>query len=305
MRRSLVPLFIVLALTAAACGGDDASPVTTRAPANTDAPATTAAPATTEETATTIGELPPPDPADYTGSARVVNLYLDGDGNTSTVDVWGRRTFTSGPILLVEGIEFGEVSDYFAAPDGYSIDLVAEGTGPDGEEVGSLSNPQAGEQSTTLFLWDGEGDTTASLLFNEKVAPDSLFTVPEAPPAGTGLIILQANQLSRYSEDLSDAAFSVGTPGGDDCVPQSPLGGLEGTVILGGTQPSYHEVPPGTFEFTLHPWPQAPGLDNACRADPVHPPLTTEAGDGARTWVFLYTTDALETIEVLTVPWGE
>ena len=304
MRCSLFSLLLGLVLVAAACGDDRV--ITTAAPAITYPEASTTAPSmtTSVEASITMAELPPPDPDTYVGAARVVNLYVDGDGNTLIVDIWGRRTFTNGPIVLAEGVGFGEASDYFAAPDGYVIHMVETGEGPDADEVGSLFNPAEGEQSTTLLIWDGEGSASASLLFPEVVSPDSIFEVAGPPDAGTGLIILQANQLNPHGDDLSAAAFYVGTPGADDCLPQSPLGGLGDGVILGGTQPSYHEVAPGPFEFTLHPWPSGPGVTESCAEETVYPALQIEVPDGGRAWVFLYTTDGLATVAALTLPWA-
>ena len=96
-------------------------------------------------------ELPPPDPSMFEGANRIVNLWVGPDGETGPIDVWGRRTFTNGPILLAEGVPYAEASDYFQAPTGYSLVVVGAGAGPDGEERAGLFNAADGEQITTIF----------------------------------------------------------------------------------------------------------------------------------------------------------
>jgi len=298
MRRVLIPM-IVLVLTAAACGDDDSTGTTATAPP-TEAPSTTTS--APDTTTTTSGELPPPDPAEYTGAARVVNLYVDGDGATITVDVWGRRTFTNGPILLAEGIGFGEASDYFGAPEGYSIVLVPEGAGPDAEEIGGLFNAVEGEQTTTLWVWDDQNGTSSWLL--TEADPEPANPIPPAPDAGSGLVILNAMQLMPHVEDSFARSFLVGDPETGGCLTQSgAIEPLNDDPIVGGTQNTYHEYPAGSMEFTLHTWP-APSGSEACSDEPLHGPYEVTVPDGGIAWVFLYTDDGFASIQRLEVPWG-
>ena len=51
-----------------------------------------------------VDELPPPDGSAFVGRNRVVNLWVGPGGTTQVVDVWARRTFTNGPVLLAEGL---------------------------------------------------------------------------------------------------------------------------------------------------------------------------------------------------------
>ena len=87
-----------------------------------------------------FAELPPPDPSEYEGANRLVNLWVGPAGETMPIDVWGRRTFTNGPILLAEDVGFGESTDYFSAPPGYSLAVVGAGAGGGG---GASADPGA------------------------------------------------------------------------------------------------------------------------------------------------------------------
>ena len=79
-------------------------------------------------------------------------------GETAPIDVWGRRTFTNGPILLAEDIGFGESSDYVSAPAGYSLVVVGAGAGPDGDERAGMFNAVDGEQITLVFTNSDESE---------------------------------------------------------------------------------------------------------------------------------------------------
>jgi hypothetical protein len=290
MRRPFLLLLTVL-LVGTACGGAD-----------TEVSATTSA-ELSDTTQSVDGELPPPGPEVFTGLARLVNLYVDGAGETIEVDVWAHRSFEYGPVLLAEGIGFAESSEYFATPETMSIIIVAAGAGPDAEEIGSMFSPSAGDQQTTLFIWDGESYGASSLLFREAAA-DPIPEIPEIPEPGEGLIILQANQLyAQAGEEMSRSSFYVGDATTGECLPQLVTPGAQDS-ILGGTQPTLHVLAAGTASFTLHSWPAAAGAE-ACSSQPAYGPFQVNVPDGGASWVFLYSVDGLATIELLEAPWGQ
>ncbi len=291
MRRfSIVTLAALLVLAACGDGAEDAGATTPPA----DSPTTTQS---------LVDELPPPDPDVFTGLARLVNLYVDGAGGTVEVDVWAHRSFEYGPVLLAEGIGFAEYSGYFATPETMSVIIVPAGAGPDADEIGSMFSPSAGEQETSLFIWDGEGRGASTLLFQEAAA-DPIMELPQIPEAGEGLIILQANQLyAQAGEELGQSSFYVGDPGTGGCLLQVVPEGVQ-EAILGGTQPTKHVLPAGTVLFTLHSWPSAGGVE-PCVSDPAYGPFAVNVPDGNASWAFLYSTDGMATIEILEAPWGE
>lgn len=298
-RAHAVAMCTALLLATAACGsGDD----TTTAD-NGNQPSASPAPASTDDAPTeaTVEELPPPDEADFVGSTRLVNLYVDDEGENRVIDIWAHRSFTNGPVLLAEEIGYGEVSDRFGAPTGMSVVIVEHGAGPDAEQIGSLFNPQEGEVTTHIYQWEETGATTG---VHWEIAPEPHDDVPEPAEAGKALLILRAGQLSAHEEALDDTyggrSFDVGAVGVDGCLPQQRVvdAGFSPSV-LGGTQPTLHDVEPGIIELTFHRWPG----DSECEEEPMLGPIEVDLPADAATLVLLHTPD-LETIETLVLPWG-
>jgi len=214
------------------------------------------APASTTGGAPQVSELPAPDASQYEGANRVVNLWVGPAGETSSIDVWGRRTFTNGPILLVEGLGFGEASDYFAAPPGYSLVIVGAGAGPDGDELAGLFNTGDDDQVTTIYTNDdAQGTVWAPNLW--EAAADETALAPLPPQPGMGLVQLYAANTRSFDESLTasigGSSFYVGT-GGRQCARQriEEQGFLPN--VLGGTQDVQLELPPGMATISLHPW---------------------------------------------------
>ncbi len=289
--RRLSAIVLTALIVLAACGDDGEGVADTTAPG---------LPTTMEAVP---GELPPPGPEVFTGLARLVNLYVDGAGETIEVDVWAHRSFEYGPVLLAEGVGFAESSGYFATPETMSVIIVPAGAGPDAEEIGTMFSPSEGDQETSLLIWDGEGYGASVLLFQE-VATDPIFDLPEIPGPGEGLIVLQANQLyAQAGDDLLRSSFYVGAPGTGECLPQILPEGLQ-DAILGGTQSTQHVLPAGAASFTLHSWPSAGG-EGPCSSDPAYGPFEVTVPNGGAGWVFLYSTDGLATIELLEAPWAQ
>jgi hypothetical protein len=201
-------------------------------------------------------ELPPPDASDYEGANRVVNLWVGPGGETGAIDVWGRRTFTNGPILLVDGLAFGEASEYFSAPPGYRLSIVGSGAGPDGEELAGVFNAADGEQLTTIYTNDDEfGGVWSPNLW--EIDPSGTAGAPDPPAPGRGLVWWYAPNTRSFSESLVASiggdAFYVGD-GSGECVGQRVEAAGFPPAVLGGTQSVELELPPGPATLTLHPW---------------------------------------------------
>ncbi len=240
-------------------------------------------------------ELPAPDPSTFDGENRVVNLWVGPDGETGTVDVWGRRTFTNGPMLLAEDIAFATASDYFATPPGHSVVIVGAGAGPDGEERAGVLNAEDGEQITTIFTnSDAIGGVDAPNLFER--GDDQ---APARPSEGNGLIVLFAPNTRAFTDELTAAiggdAFYVGD-GSTTCRTQRIEATGAAPNILGGTQRVEIELPPGAAPISLHPWFSSDGCDRPSVLD-----LTVDVVAGETTLVLVYSPDGT-TVEASTLP---
>lgn len=302
MRVLVGALATLAAIGLAACSDDDPDPastddVTTTAAADTGG--TGSSPDTDPASVTSVAEeLPPPDEATFTGQARVLNLYVDDAGEQQEIDVWAQRTFTNGPVLLAESIGFAEASEYFATPSGHSIIFTPAGSGPDGEELGSMFAAQEGEQVTAVYEWDVDGP----FIPNDYEKDESGNQPVEEPPStGQGLVILRATQLIPYEESLIEAgldrSYKVGD-GSDVCPTQRVEADGFSPSVLGGTQPVFVDLPSGPATITLHQWTSP---DN-CASDPLVE-FDVDVPDGQAVLVHLYTRDG-ETLETLTLPVG-
>jgi hypothetical protein len=245
-----------------------------------------------------VDELPAPDPSDYEGANRVVNLWVGPGGSTRAIDVWGRRTFTNGPILLAEGIPFGAASDYFSAPLGYSLSVVGSGAGPDGDELSGLFNATDGEQITMIYTNEDEvGGVWSPNLW--EVDPGDRPGVPEPPKPGMGLVYLYAANTFAFDDALiasvGSDSFYVGD-GAGACRPQRVEDLGFQANILGGTQNVQLDLPPGPATITLHPW-----LSPAECAQPAALELVVDVPADGSVMVLIYTTDG-QTLEALQLP---
>lgn len=293
------------AVLAAACGGGDGG---SDPPAVLDNAREQVATATTElppsdvassEVAPTSDpvELPAPDPSTFEGANRVVNLWVGADGDSIDVDVWGRRTFTNGPILLANGISFGVASDYFSAPPGYSLVIVGAGAGPDADELAGMFNAADGEQITTMFTnSDTLGGVSAPALFEVGSSQ-----APEPPAVGMGLVVLFAPNTGSFGDELIAAiggdAFYVGD-GSTECRTQRQAAEGVADVILGGTQQVELELEPGAALISLHPWFSPDDCNQPSALD-----LTVDVVADETTMVFVYSPDGVS-IDTLVVPVG-
>ena len=247
-----------------------------------------------------VTELPLPDPATFTGSARVVNLWVGVGGEHRTIDVWSRRTFANGPLLLVDGIGFGDASVYFAAPPDAELVVVGAGAGPDGLELARLDHAAAGERVTTVFTNADEfgSDATRDVW---EADPAGTRPVVDAPAPGMGVVHLAAVNTSAFGTSLEqsvgDDSFAVGD-GSGACVRQRVQDAGFAPELLGGGHDVELELPPGPATITLHPW---------FRADQCQVPAALEVAvevpvDQVAT-VLVYSPDG-STIEALQLPAG-
>lgn len=298
-RRWLMILGVSAALCAVTACEDKKEDATQAEKAGEGAEAATDAPAGAAEPGAEKKEPPPPPEEAFKGQARVVNVYLDAEGNTPAVDVWAKPSFTAGAVQLAEGVEFGTASDWFKVPDGQSVVIVESGAGVSGESLGGVSRPNEGDYVTAVLALDKGGKPSAGNTWEVKA--DKPDETRAAPPAGKGLVVLRAGQLSAHEEGLKETyggrSFFVGNAQGE-CRP--PRGAAEGAkpVTLGGTQPTVHEVDAGKATVSLHKWPS----DGECTGEPVHT-FEVDVPDGAGVLVHVYTPDG-KTLETLQVPLG-
>lgn len=304
---------VVAAVLLAACGGsDEAEPLdpaeiarqqAAAARESGTAPAATTTPAPSSSTVAVDGaaspdELPPPDPVAFAGANRIVNLWAGPGGVTQVVDVWARRTFTNGPVLLVEDLEYGEASDYVAAPANHSIVVVGADAGPDGTELAGVFNADEGEQITTVFTNDDDAGTVWAPALYER-SPRGNGPPPEPPSDGNGLVYLYAPNTASFESSLTlalgGAAFFVGD-GSGTCIRQRIEDDGFAASILGGTQNVQLDLPPGAYTLTLHPWPSP----DAC-AQPSVLDVAVEVTAGSATLLLVSSRDG-QSVQAMTLP---
>lgn len=314
MRRALA--LVVAAALLAACGGSDqAEPLDPAEIARQQAAAarasgTTAAASTPGSASSTVAadasvdaaaapdELPQPDPVAFVGATRIVNLWAGLGGVTQVIDVWARRTFTNGPVLLVEDLAYGEASDYVATPVNHSIVVVGADAGPDGTELAGVTNAGDGEQITTVFTnADDIGTVWAPALYERS--PRGNGPPPEPPSDGNGLVYLSAPNTASFQSSLTlalgGAAFFVGD-GSGACARQRIEDDGFAASILGGTQNVQLDLPPGSYTLTLHPWPSP----HAC-AQPSVLDIPVEVGAGTATLILVSSRDG-QSVQALALP---
>ncbi len=275
------PLFLGLLATAAIGCGDKKPPGTPYGAGS----AATPDPYAQKTPPPVEAELPPaPESAMRKGKARLINLLADAKtGKTEAVDVWAVRSFKYGPARLVEGLKFGQASAWFTAAEGMSV--VAVPAGAPGESTNKLTGvnvPSKPENATSILYRDRDGSPTC--------ATPGGMPAPSSVPADKALIVLDASQLMGFETQLTASpiggrSFEVGD-GNGTC--------LSGTVVLGGTNHTHHEIAPGPFRFTLHKWP------GNCMSEPVAE-VKVEGVAGKGQIVYLHTADG-KSLSQLSVP---
>ncbi len=298
-------LAAALAISVGACGGSDGDadppPVLENAreqvaggASTPSSPSATSTESTLDSASVAPSELPPPDPSTFEGANRVVNLWVGPAGRTASIDVWGRRTFTNGPILLAEDVAFGEASEYFSAPAGYNLVVVGAGAGPDGEERADMLNALDGEQITLVFTNGDEiGGVNAPSLFERG------GRAPAPPAEGAGLIVLAAPNIPAFAATLTESiggdAFFVGD-GSAVCRTQRIEADGFPPNILGGTQQVELEVTPGPASISLHPWFSPDECDQPSVLD-----MSVDVAAGETVVVLVYSRDG-ESVEAVSLP---
>ncbi len=309
-RRSASFVFCCVGLALAGCGGR--APASERSIVEVNSDETTAvtnSPTDTEAPVPTSPEdvMPTADPSTYVGSNQVVHLAVLPDGTTPTLDIWAMRSFEYAPILLVEGLEYGEVSTAYGAPEGMSVIAVESGAGPDAEPFTSVFSAREGQAYTNIIAFDSESSAGIGLLLYDT-DPGNSQAFPEALD-GQALVQLYAYQLrinplaegASFDQTIGgvDTAYNVGIQGITGCAPQPRLTeqGFSPSV-LGGTSYVPFDLAPGATTFTFHGW----GSTNDNCADPsVIDPVTVNVTAGERAWVMLHSRDGKK-IEALVVP---
>ena len=282
----------------AACGGGDGAdepvPVLDNARRQVADDVATGEQATEEVETVAVDELPAPDPSTFVGANRIVNLWVGPDGATTTVDLWGRRTFSNGPILLVRGLAFGEVSEHVGAPSNYELSIVGTGAGPDAPEIADVVTAADGEQITTVFTNADDVGTARSTTVWERGADQA----PEPPRPDRALVQLVTANLSavddRLVRSVGTESFLVGD-GAGSCragrVDEQP-------VVVRPASDAVLEVDPGPVSLSLHPSIDPPACDSETIAS-----ITVDVAAGSQVLAVVYSRDG-ESIEMLSLPAG-
>jgi hypothetical protein len=316
--RGIVHVTVVIAgaLVVTACGGGDGGEVQpdpldivreqAEASGRTPAPTgpassivpTSMLPSSTAALDAAVDELPSPDGSAFVGRNRVANLWVGQGGITQMVDVWARRTFTNGPVLLAEGLPFGAASEYFAAPANHSIVVVGAGAGPDGLELASMLDAGDGKQITMIFTNDDDtGRAWAPNVF--EVDPSGANSPPSPPSDGNGLVYLYAPNTRSFESSLNlaigAAAFYVGDAAGD-CAKQRIEDDGFAASVLGGAQNVQLDLPPGPARLSLHAWPSADECSQPSLLD-----IGVDVVPGSAVMVLVFSRDGAS-IEALQLP---
>jgi hypothetical protein len=302
LARATVAATLTLSLLGAGCeGGDEAPPdalETARSLAEQAAGDPSVVPTGTSSLGLDVAELPAPDRSTFGGETRVVNLWVGAAGEHQVVDVWGRRTFTNGPVLLIEGLAFAEVSAPFGVPQGYSVVVVGVGAGPDGLELGGVSVAGEGERVLTVFTnADETGRTEAYAVF--EVDRAGAFGAPAPPTDGSGLLVLRQANTDAFRGSLQAVggsdSFYVGD-GAGSCLPQRGESTGTAASVLGGTQPVELEVAGGSVNVSLHDWTDPDRCASASLAE-----FDVEVAPGDAVLGLVYTPDG-QSLALMTVP---
>ncbi len=238
---------------------------------------------------TSPAELPPPDPSTYEGSYRVVNLFapVEDEGDEPTaVDIWARRTFANGPVLLASDIGVGAASAYFSAPEGADVVVVSAGAGPDGEQRASLPVLVGDEQVTTVFTNDAREPHEADVV---HLAERGAEAVPVPPADEHGLVVVVATNLEAFDEELlasvDGAEFLIGD-GTATCRMQRGEAAGVAAGVLGPDERIELDVAPGPASITFHPAPSLDGCDQPAAARAI-----VDVAAGETVVVLVYTLD--------------
>jgi hypothetical protein len=245
----------------------------------------------------TVAEKPPAPKEALVGNARVINLYVDASGKGQEVDVWMRRSFKYGPVLIKEKLGLGQATDWFGAVPEQSVVIVPTGAGSDAKELAGAMKGKGDEKWTTVLAWNGTGMSGGS---TQDAPPDmgEKGTWPPKPPAaGKGLVVLRADALQEHEKALTEQyggrSFMVGD-GKGACLHQRIEDIGFSASVLGGTQPVVLELAPGKQVITFHKWP------GKCDTPAVYQVEVEVAADKS-TLVHLFTRDA-KTLDNLQLP---
>ncbi len=267
--RASAAASVTLSVLVTACGGGDRTP-----PDPLEVARSLAAQSTTPVDEARSGssvdgeaELAAPDPSTFEGETRVVNLWPGADGTGQEVDVWGRRTFSNGPILLAEGLSLGEISEPFGVPPGYAVEIVGAGAGPDGLALAGVLAASRGERVITVFTNADDRGTAESFTISE-VDPSGTLGAPAAPAGGSGLLVLRQANTDAFADDLEAAgssdSFYIGD-GSGECLRQRTEDTGVAPAVLGGTQSIEIEFTTSTAAIDLYSW----RMPDRCATPPV------------------------------------
>lgn len=221
----------------------------------------------------------------FKGKYQLVNLLVDGDGKSSAVDVWLRKSEKFDAVKLAGNVEFGAVSASFGVPSEWEPVILPAGSEPDAKMLAKLQLSGHPRDSTTAILTSINGKPQVNYTPGHDTA-DGIYA-PNSKKVG--LVVLDSSQFG--SPD-----FVVGDGAGGCRASRPPNLNSSAPKTFGGGG-YYLELDPGKQTISLHP---AAGNNDDC-SKPVFT-FEVDVTAGSDQWVFIYSRDGGKTLATLAVP---
>lgn len=290
--RSMTRLFAVLValLLATACKSGDESAEGTAEEANTEESAEVAAeqgdevavPERTEEAQEDPGTYEPGD-----ASVRILNLGNDA------VDLYVRTTGRVRAFPIQEGLAVGEVSEFFALPDGGAAVITRAGAGDptcfqDCDHIlGQVRASQnTGNTLTGIVAVNRDRESVTVFWENAPESDNNYSNAIAAPNDEQATVVVSTPSLHEHRYGLRLAFGSS-----EGCVVPSE----ESNILVGGNQTHTLLFGPGSEEVFLYAL-----SDRECAEEPVAGPFAISGEAGERYHLILR--GAPEAIEAMVLP---
>jgi hypothetical protein len=280
VRRTALPVALLLALSATACGGTAATPApAATSGARTGAPVITEAPAEPTPAATEA----PASIAPGTIAYRVVNLTV------APVDAWVRTQGLVTAAPGVAGLAPGAVSDDLFPPEPGTVVILPAG---EGDPTCVMDCAFLGESSTTF----GEGDRRILVVTADGVT-EYWERATAASIGATSNALIPADParaiLVTEAAAVTDGQFGlrIAVEGVDGCLPDTN----GAAALVGGTLLGAFPVDPAGATITVHD-----SSDGSCADAPVGGPFPVSVTQGGRTFLLLW--GAMGSMQGVAVP---
>lgn len=290
--RSMTRLFAVLValLLATACKPGEESAEGTAEEANTEESAEVAAeqgdevavPERTEEAQEEPGTYEPGD-----ASVRILNL------GTDAVDLYVRTTGRVRAFPIQEGLAVGEVSEFFALPEGGAAVITRAGAGDptcfqDCDHIlGQVRASQnTGNTLTGIVAVNRDRESVSAFWENPPESDNNYSNAIAAPNEEQATVVVSTPSLHEHRYGLRLAFGSS-----EGCVVPSE----ESNILVGGNQTHTLLFGPGSEEVFLYAL-----SDRECAEEPVAGPFAISGEAGERYHLILR--GAPEAIEAMVLP---